>query len=82
MAQVTHACETFDCHVTFVSLDQISATLNAVLADAFKASERTIFWDDEVRANMNPFADLEGGFFAADWDLKVSHRFAMLYEHP
>jgi hypothetical protein len=54
-----------------LSLDQISATLNAVLADAFKASERTVFWDDELRANVNPFADLEGGFFAADWDLKL-----------
>ncbi|KAG1783504.1 hypothetical protein EV702DRAFT_1190527 [Suillus placidus] len=54
-----------------LSLDQISATLNAVLADAFKASERTVFWDDEIRANLNPFADLEGGFFAADWDLKL-----------
>ncbi|KAG2756416.1 hypothetical protein P692DRAFT_20852863 [Suillus brevipes Sb2] len=54
-----------------LSLDQISATLNAVLADAFKASERTVFWDDELRANMNPFADLDGGFFAADWDLKL-----------
>ncbi|KAG2156646.1 uncharacterized protein EDB93DRAFT_1127686 [Suillus bovinus] len=42
------------------AIDQISATLNAVLADAFKASERTVFWDDELRANVNPFADLEG----------------------
>ncbi|KAG1904680.1 uncharacterized protein F5891DRAFT_1012365 [Suillus fuscotomentosus] len=54
-----------------LSIDQISATLNAVLADAFKASERTVFWDDELGANVNPFADLEGGFFAADWDLKL-----------
>ncbi|KAJ8597625.1 hypothetical protein M405DRAFT_803668 [Rhizopogon salebrosus TDB-379] len=54
-----------------LSLDQISATLNAVLADAFKASERTVFWDDELWVNVNPFADLEGGFFAADWDLKL-----------
>jgi hypothetical protein len=56
--------------------------LNAVLADAFKASERTVFWDDELWVNVNPFADLEGGFFAADWDLKVSHYPAMLYECP
>ncbi|KAG1754863.1 uncharacterized protein EDB91DRAFT_1325875 [Suillus paluster] len=54
-----------------LSLDHISATLNAVLADTFKTSERTVFWDDELRANVNPFADLEGGFFAADWDLKL-----------
>ncbi|OJA19543.1 hypothetical protein AZE42_01461 [Rhizopogon vesiculosus] len=54
-----------------LSLDQISATLHVVLADAFKASERTVFWDEELGVNVNPFADLEGGFFAADWDLKL-----------
>lgn len=82
MPQLVHARGIFDRHGVFVSLDQISATLNAVLADAFKASERTVFWDDELRANMNPFADLDGGFFAADWDLKVCHCLAMLYELP
>lgn len=54
-----------------ISVDQISSTLSSVLADTFKTSERTIFWDDERGANVDPFANLEGGFFAADWDLKV-----------
>lgn len=53
------------------SVDQISSTLSSVLADTFKTSERTVFWDDERGANMDPIATLEGGFFAADWDLKV-----------
>ncbi|KAG9314049.1 hypothetical protein JVU11DRAFT_4828 [Chiua virens] len=54
-----------------LSVDQISSTLSSVLADTFKTSERTVFWDDEFGANMDPFVNLEGGFFAADWDLKL-----------
>ena len=53
------------------SVDQISSTLSSVLSDVFKTSERTVFWDDERGANVDPFANLEGGFFAADWALKV-----------
>lgn len=52
-------------------MDHISTTLSGVLADTFKTSERTIFWDDERGANVDPIAALEGGFFAADWALKV-----------
>ncbi|KAF9245782.1 hypothetical protein BU15DRAFT_70853 [Melanogaster broomeanus] len=55
-----------------LSVDHISSTLSNVLADTFKASERTVFWDDERKANVDPFATLEGGFFAADWDLKLT----------
>ncbi|KAH7930423.1 hypothetical protein BV22DRAFT_1191253 [Leucogyrophana mollusca] len=54
-----------------LSADQISTTLTSVLADAFKSSERTIFWDDDLKANVDPFIGLEGGIFAADWDLKL-----------
>ena len=55
----------------FASVDQISSTLSTVLVDTFKTSERTIFWDDERGTNVDPIATLEGGFFAADWVLKV-----------
>lgn len=54
------------------SVDQISSTLSSVLADTFKTSERTVFWDDERGVNVDPIAALDGGFFAADWVLKVS----------
>ncbi|KAH7886123.1 hypothetical protein F5I97DRAFT_1205912 [Phlebopus sp. FC_14] len=57
-------------HTRNLSTDQISSTLSSVLADTFKGSERTVFWDDELKANVDPFAKLEGGFFAADWDLR------------
>ena len=53
------------------SIDQISTTVAAVLSDYFKASERTIFWNDELKRNVDPFVGLEGGFFLADWDFKV-----------
>ncbi|KIJ66279.1 hypothetical protein HYDPIDRAFT_87027 [Hydnomerulius pinastri MD-312] len=54
-----------------LSVDQISSTLSSVLADAFKGSERTVFWDDDLNANVDPFANLAGGIFTADWDLKL-----------
>ncbi|KAI0308159.1 hypothetical protein B0F90DRAFT_1680625 [Multifurca ochricompacta] len=54
-----------------VSTDQISSTLSGVLADYSKTSERTVFWDDSLGTNVDPFKDVDGGFFAADWDTKL-----------
>lgn len=42
-----------------------------VLAEYFKSSERTVFWDDDVKVNVDPFEGMDSGFFAADWDFKV-----------
>ena len=53
------------------STDQISSTLSGVLAEYSKNSERTVFWDDDLGANVDPFKGVDGGFFAADWDTKV-----------
>ncbi|KAI6047940.1 hypothetical protein EDC04DRAFT_2555996 [Pisolithus marmoratus] len=55
----------------FFSADQISSTVSNVLSEAFKSSERTVFWDDQLGVNVDPFAKLEGGIFTADWDLKL-----------
>ena len=30
-----------------------------------------MFWDDDLEVNVDPFKGLDGGFFAADWDIKV-----------
>lgn len=54
-----------------LSVDQISSTVSNVLSEAFKSSERTVFWDEQLMANVHPFAKLEGGIFTADWDLKL-----------
>ena len=43
----------------------------ALLQEYFKTSERSVFWDDTLKANVDPFQTMEGGFFAASWDLKV-----------
>lgn len=42
----------------------------SVLSEYFKSSERTIFWDEDLRANVDPFEGLDSGFFATDWDFK------------
>ncbi|KAJ3567991.1 hypothetical protein NP233_g6002 [Leucocoprinus birnbaumii] len=54
-----------------LSMDQISTTLVGVLADYLKGNERTVFWDDDVKANVDPFQGMDSGFFAADWDFKL-----------
>lgn len=55
--------------------DNISITVQTVLAEYFKSSERTVFWNDELKANVDPFQGMETGFFAADWDFKVRRAF-------
>ncbi|KAF7784080.1 hypothetical protein Agabi119p4_245 [Agaricus bisporus var. burnettii] len=54
-----------------LNTDQISTTVSGVLAEYFKTNERAIFWDDNLKANVDPFEGMDCGFFAADWDLKL-----------
>ncbi|RPD55906.1 hypothetical protein L226DRAFT_528548 [Lentinus tigrinus ALCF2SS1-7] len=54
-----------------LSSDVISSTVASVLQEYFKTPERTVFWDDALRANVDPFQNMPNGFFAADWDLKL-----------
>ncbi|TFK36959.1 hypothetical protein BDQ12DRAFT_686158 [Crucibulum laeve] len=54
-----------------LSMDQISTTVASVLAEYFKSSERTIFWNEDLNANVDPFEGLEGGFFTTEWDFKL-----------
>lgn len=58
-------------HTRNLSTDQISSTVASVLSEYFKSSERTIFWDEDLRANVDPFEGLDSGFFATDWDFKL-----------
>jgi hypothetical protein len=56
------------------SSDQISHTVASVLAEFFKTPERTVFWNDDTRANVDPFVSCEeakGGLWLAPWDFKV-----------
>ncbi|KAI8990442.1 hypothetical protein BD414DRAFT_483665 [Trametes punicea] len=54
-----------------LSSDVISSTVASVLQEYFKTSERTVFWDDTLKRNVDPFPNMPEGFFAADWDLKL-----------
>ncbi|TBU63773.1 hypothetical protein BD310DRAFT_955344 [Dichomitus squalens] len=55
-----------------LSSDVISSTVAALLQEYFKTSERSVFWDDALKVNVDPFQNMEGGFFAASWDLKLT----------
>lgn len=50
----------------------ISTTVATVLFEYLKTQERTIFWNDQLNANVDPFEGLDGGFFTTDWNFKVS----------
>jgi len=52
--------------------DIIANTVSSVLNDFLKTPERSIFWDEERNANIDPLATIEGGYWAASWDIKVS----------
>ncbi|KAI0830489.1 hypothetical protein BC628DRAFT_1354213 [Trametes gibbosa] len=54
-----------------LSSDVISSTVASLLQDYFKTPEHTVFWDDALGLNVDPFPAMAGGFFAADWELKL-----------
>jgi hypothetical protein len=60
------------------SSELIPSTLLSVLheipKDKDRARERTVFWDWDADTNIMPLKDLEGGWWFASWDLKVSCR--------
>nr|AAZ14914.1 conserved hypothetical protein [Coprinellus disseminatus] len=54
-----------------LSTDLISSTVQSVLGEFLKTSERTIFWDDKLSMNADPFIASGGGFFTTGWDFKL-----------
>lgn len=46
--------------------------LHEIPKDKDRARERTVFWDWDADTNIMPLKDLEGGWWFASWDLKVS----------
>ena len=57
------------------SADQITPTVATLLAECCKTSERTVFWNDDLKLNVDPFLRIEGNFFMQDWDFKVSSKY-------
>nr|BCB28858.1 hypothetical protein UP11 [Mycoleptodonoides aitchisonii] len=53
------------------SSDVISSTLAIVLQEYLKSTERTVFWNEDLKANTDPFQEMPNGFFAAEWDMKL-----------
>ncbi|KAF9814526.1 hypothetical protein IEO21_05077 [Rhodonia placenta] len=54
-----------------LSSDVISSTLATIMHDYFKTTERTVFWDENLKVNVDPFSEMQNGFFAASWDFKL-----------
>jgi hypothetical protein len=52
----------------------LHSTLKSVLAENLKLSERTTFWNDEERRNVDPLAKPDTNFFKLDWDVKVQSK--------
>lgn len=55
----------------FGSADQITSTVASVLAEYFRPPNRSVFWSDDLKMNVDPFNGLDGTFFSQDWDFKV-----------
>ncbi|KZV74826.1 hypothetical protein PENSPDRAFT_152821 [Peniophora sp. CONT] len=54
------------------SADKFSGTLHSVLSEYFAKGERTVFWDDDLMRNIDPFPSLENGsVFSAPWHIKL-----------
>ncbi|KLO20645.1 hypothetical protein SCHPADRAFT_15551 [Schizopora paradoxa] len=51
--------------------DHVSSTISAILLEHMKGTERTVFWDVDKRMNVEPLQGIEGGFWGADWNLKL-----------
>ncbi|KAK7695271.1 hypothetical protein QCA50_002461 [Cerrena zonata] len=52
--------------------DVISATVSTIFQEYFKSTEKTVFWNDDLKANIDPFPSLPGtSFWEADWDMRL-----------
>jgi len=59
------------------SSDVISSTVASVISEYCKTNERLVFWDEDRGVNVDPFQNMDGGFFSADWDMKVRQGFSL-----
>lgn len=41
------------------------------MQEHMKGTERTCFWDESLEQNVDPLQNVEGGFWAASWDVKA-----------
>lgn len=62
------------------SPDQLAIAVSSIMQERFKSpSERTVFWDEQLGKNVDPLANVVGGFWGADWDLKVRYPYSITW---
>ncbi|KAI0803329.1 hypothetical protein BC629DRAFT_119943 [Irpex lacteus] len=54
-----------------LSSDVISTTVATVLQEFSRSNERSVFWDEDLKKNMDPFAGSNGDFWTMEWDTKL-----------
>ena len=46
-----------------------------VLQEFSRTNERSVFWNDDLKKNVDPFAGSDYDFWTMDWDTKVRLRY-------
>lgn len=57
----------------------IAITVATVLQEFLRQNERSVFWDDEIKKNIDPFTSTGLDFWSMDWDTKVRSRHLYWY---
>jgi hypothetical protein len=57
----------------FTSPSLLPQTIETILLEfpATAQGERGVFWDEATQRHKNPLKEVEGGFWFANWDVKV-----------
>ncbi|KAG8906743.1 hypothetical protein FRB99_006234 [Tulasnella sp. 403] len=56
----------------FTTPDNVDTLLKSILVQFCKSKERTVWWDDNVKANIHPFVDTPPDFFALSWQDRLA----------
>lgn len=49
----------------------ISSTVATIFQEFLRANERSVFWDEDRKKNLDPFLGAATDFWGMDWDTKV-----------
>ncbi|KAI0095098.1 hypothetical protein BDY19DRAFT_916277 [Irpex rosettiformis] len=54
-----------------LSSDVISTTVATVVQEFSRSNERSVFWNDDLKKNLDPFAGSDNDFWKMNWDTKL-----------
>ncbi|CAE6525901.1 unnamed protein product [Rhizoctonia solani] len=54
-----------------ISPNLIARTTQSILDEFLRTSERSCWWDDALRRNLDPFAGHDGDIFTLPWEIKL-----------